>query len=100
MNQITPENNHENHLKNKEKIKKLDERTSVLYEIVKSYQTSTFERFPILFGILGAIGLALTVYGFEKVLEETKLFAENPEYILGLGIVILLFTGSVYKILD
>ena len=100
MTSVTPKTNYENHLKNKQEIERLDKRTNKIYELVKNYHTSVFERFPLLFSVLGSIGLALTFYGFEKVIDELPFFADRPEIVLVSGLVILLITGTMYKLLD
>ncbi|MDZ7786450.1 MAG: hypothetical protein U5L95_05010 [Candidatus Saccharibacteria bacterium] len=58
---------------------------------------AVFERFPLVFTMLGAFGLAATIYGFEGILDEVDLFADNPWILLGTGIITLAFTGTLYK---
>jgi hypothetical protein len=55
------------------------------------------QRFPTVFIILTTFGLVATLYGFERVLDTIPVFAENPYILLGTGIIILLFTGTLYK---
>jgi len=55
-----------------------------------------FKRFPMLFTLLGTFGLVATLYGFEKILDKTFLI-DYPFVLLALGVVILLFSGLLYK---
>lgn len=58
---------------------------------------SVFQRFPLLFTMLGAFGLVATFYGFERLIDRVDLLAENPFILLGVGVSILVITGSLYK---
>ena len=56
-----------------------------------------FEKFPLLFTLLGAFGLVATFYGFERVIDDIDILANNPFILLGVGIGILIFTGTLYS---
>ena len=65
-------------------------------QMIEKKRKEVFQRFPLLFTLLGAFGLVATFYGFEKVMDQTGL-ANNPIILLAIGIAILIFTGSLYK---
>jgi hypothetical protein len=56
-----------------------------------------FDRFPILFTLLGAFGLVATFYGFERLIDQVDLFHDNPWILLGTGLLTLAGTGTLYK---
>lgn len=58
---------------------------------------SVFERFPLLFTLLGSFGLVATFYGFERIIDRIELLAEHPFILLGVGLATLIVTGSLYK---
>lgn len=58
---------------------------------------SVFERFPLIFTLLGAFGLVATFYGFERLIDKVDLLANNPLILLGVGVSILVITGTLYK---
>lgn len=58
---------------------------------------SVFARFPLLFTLLGAFGLVATYYGFENIIDQIPLFADNPSILLITGLCILIGTGQLYK---
>lgn len=58
---------------------------------------SAFGRFPLLFTLLGAFGLVATLYGFERIIDRIDLLADNPFILLGVGLLALIITGSLYK---
>lgn len=66
-------------------------------ERVNPLRTSFAKRYPILFSLLAAFGIATTYYGFEKILSQYEFLNRHPELILLLGVSILALTGSLYK---
>ncbi len=62
-----------------------------------SGHNSAFTRFPLLFTLLGALGVVATFYGFERLIDKIDLLADNPFILLASGVLILIFTGSLYK---
>lgn len=81
-------------------IKKLEEMGGSLTGHVKKFRDSAFARFPVVFVILSTFGLVATFYGFEKVIDDVVFFSENPRMILVVGLVVLTFTGTLYKKLN
>lgn len=60
---------------------------------------SVFARFPLIFTLLGVFGLVAVLYGFEGIIDQIDLFADNPFILLITGILVLAFTGRLYKVL-
>lgn len=52
---------------------------------------------PLMFALLGTFGLVATFYGFEHLIDKIPYFANNPYVLLGVGIAILIFTGTLYR---
>ena len=75
----------------------LSETTLETEGMVAQYRKSAFQRFPLIFGLLVIVGSAATVFGIEHLLEATPLFRENPLVVLFLGLILLGFTGKLYK---
>ncbi|MEK7542537.1 MAG: hypothetical protein AAB524_02450 [Patescibacteria group bacterium] len=87
-----------------EKIKsqfafKSEETKQLLEKMVVEKRQAVFQRFPLLFTLLGAFGLVATLHGFEGLMDRIGL-SGNPLLLLVLGIGILIFTGTLYKKLD
>lgn len=57
-------------------------------------------RFPILFTLLTTFGVAAVFFGFERIISDITFLYDRPWLILTLGIVTLLATGTLYKVLD
>ncbi|HEX9594531.1 MAG TPA: hypothetical protein VF996_00110 [Candidatus Saccharimonadales bacterium] len=64
-------------------------------QIIKR-KRAVFERFPLVFTLLGSFGLVATFYGFERLIDSTAL-ADSPWLLLGTGVLTLIVTGSLYK---
>lgn len=58
---------------------------------------SVFQRFPLLFTLLATFGVVSTFYGFERLIDKVDIFSDNPIILLGVGILTLIFTGTLYK---
>ncbi len=61
------------------------------------HRDNAFNRFPLLFTLLGAFGVVATFYGFEGLIDQISFLADNPFIILGTGLLVLILTGSLYK---
>jgi len=66
-------------------------------DILAQTRNTAFRRFPLIFTLLGTFGLVSTLYGFQHVLDRIPVLANNPIVALIVGIIILLFTGTLYK---
>lgn len=69
-------------------------------EVVKAIEQkrqSVFSRFPLVFTLLSTFGLVATFYGFEHLIDKSRLLSDNPLILLGVGIGTLIFTGALYK---
>lgn len=58
---------------------------------------SAFQRFPLLFTMLTTFGLVATLYGFERLIDKVEYLSDNPFILLGVGLVTLIITGTLYK---
>ncbi len=82
-------------LKNREKA--LREREAALVAKAGLKRQAVFERFPMVFTLLGSFGLVATLYGFERIIDRIEFFSDNPIALFLTGIAVLIGTGSLYK---
>ena len=66
-------------------------------EILAKKRDTAFKRFPLVFTLLGTFCLTATLYGFQRLFDKIPLLANNPIVSLGVGVFILLCTGTLYK---
>lgn len=81
-------------IKSSGRVKKAEER--VFGGLLKRRQTA-FHRFPLLFTLLAAFGLVATIYGFERLIDKVEFLSDNPFILLGVGLLTLIITGTLYK---
>lgn len=58
------------------------------------------KRYPLLFSFLGIIAVASILQGFEIVVRDIPFLNNHPMVLIVGGIVVLTFTGSLYRWLD
>jgi hypothetical protein len=66
-------------------------------EILAHTRDTAFKRFPLVFTLLGTFGLVSTLYGVQHIFNRIPILANNPIVSLVVGLLILLFTGTLYK---
>lgn len=66
-------------------------------DYVAPLRTSILKRYPVLFSLLVVFGIATTYYAFERILSQYEILNQYPWLILLLGILVLAFTGRLYK---
>jgi uncharacterized integral membrane protein len=55
------------------------------------------KRFPILFALAVTLGVSSVYFGFERLLSEIAFLNDHPVVMIGIGLCILVVTGTVYK---
>jgi hypothetical protein len=76
------------------KVKKAEKK--VLGGFIRRRQ-SAFHRFPLLFTLMATFGLVATLYGFERLIDEVEFLNDNAFILLGVGLITLIITGTLYK---
>lgn len=66
-------------------------------EAVAPTRRQIFRKFPVLFLLLIAVGFTATMTGLEQLLLKIAFFRSNPLWLLIIGVLLLLFTGRLYK---
>jgi hypothetical protein len=73
-----------------EELKKLEKK------LVKE-KHHAFKRHPLLFALLVTFGTAITFNGIGRLITKVPFLYENPLVTILFGLLILLFTGTLYK---
>lgn len=81
-------------------IRKLEEMGGSWSGKARRFRDSAFARFPVIFVLLSTFGVVATLYGFEKVIDNTEFLASSPKILLTVGILTLALTGTLYKKLN
>lgn len=80
-----------------ERFKNLSEKEKAVVQKIAEKKQGVLDRFPLLFTLLGTFGLVATFYGFEALIDKIDLLSNNPFILLGVGVLTLIFTGTLYK---
>jgi len=78
-------------------VKTVENVVSKTDRVIEPVRQSAFKRFPVLFTLLVAFGVAATSFGVERIIAETYWLNERPWLILCIGLGILVVTGKLYK---
>jgi hypothetical protein len=66
-------------------------------ELLTQKRDTAFKRFPLVLTLLGTFGLVSTLYGVQHIFDRIPILANNPIISLGVGLLILILTGTLYK---
>lgn len=64
---------------------------------VAPVRESVIKRFPIVFMLAVTFGLTAVVTGMERIMLRYELLQNHPVIILGIGLLVLVATGTAYK---
>ena len=78
----------------------MDDVVSTTDKTFEPIRQSVFRRFPTTFTLLVTFGVAATFFGIERIIAEMSWLNERPYVIFGIGILILILTGRLYKKLN
>ncbi len=81
-------------------ISKIEEAAKNKFNNAVERPRKALERFPTIFLLLVTAGVVLVLSGFERIFDNIPIFRDNPILMVIFGIIILLFTGKLYKKLD
>jgi len=83
--------------KDKNILEEAEDLAKSLDRQIKKETKSVFKKYPLTFTLLSITGFSAVLYGFENLFNSVLFFKEHPGYVLALGLLILLFTGTLYK---
>ena len=78
-------------------IKRVETLVEEMHTKIGRFTRPVLDRYPLLFTFLLTFSVAATFHGFELVLQSYRIFQNHPILLLGLGILGLFLTGSLYK---
>ena len=84
----------------KDPIQEIEKKIRNIHDEAGRYTKPVLQRYPLLFAFLLTFSLAAILHGFELFTDEIPAFHEHPLSLIGIGVVALLLTGTLYKILE
>lgn len=80
----------------KKLAEKTEETARNVDRLLEEKRKEVFQRFPLLFTLLGTAGFVATLHGFERLMDQIGL-SSQPLVLLAIGLTLLIFTGTLYK---
>jgi hypothetical protein len=84
----------------KDPIKKAEDMVKGVHDGAGKYTKPVLKRYPLLFSFLSVFSFAAILRGFDMWVEQIGLFEEHPAVLILIGVIALLFTGTLYKTLE
>jgi hypothetical protein len=81
----------------KDPIKQVENIVNKVQEYAGSHTRPVLARYPLLFAFLITFSVASILHGFELFTDSFSLFREHPTILLGIGVLALILTGTLYK---
>lgn len=73
------------------------EGTTKTFERVTTRPRVALQKYPTVFLLLVTAGAVLVLSGFGSLFEKVEFLHNHPEIMIILGIIVLIFTGRLYK---
>jgi hypothetical protein len=84
----------------KDPIKKAEDIVRGVNDGAGKYTQPVLRRYPLLFSFLSVFSFAAILGGFNIWIEKIEVFQRYPSLLMIIGIIALLFTGTLYKNLN
>jgi len=81
-------------------LRHVERLTGEVNKVVEQTGRPVFRRYPLTFAILILFGVIAVSEGAKGILKSMGILDGNPLYLLLIGLVILIFTGTLYKKLN
>jgi hypothetical protein len=84
----------------KDPIERIETMVRGIHDQAEQYTQPVRKRYPLLFAFLFTFSVAAIFQGFEIFANQVAFFERHPFSLMGIGIVMLFLTGSLYKALQ
>ena len=81
-------------------LKKVEGLTSKINQLFGDKGKSVFSRYPLTFALLVVFGVTMVSQGIKEILIKIPFLENAPLAMLGIGLIVLIITGTLYKKLD
>lgn len=81
-------------------LKKIEDVAKMTHDMMGRKTRGVFERYPITFSFLILFGVIAVLHGFDALVYKIVFLRDHPLVLFVIGVLILIFTGTLYKKLD
>jgi len=84
----------------KDPIKDIEKILKQTNDFSEKRAETTFKKYPIFFSLFVTLGFVSVLHGIELIFNKIQFIQNNPYLLVIIGLIILISTGSIYKIVD
>lgn len=81
----------------KDPLHEVEKATRELNRLMGGKTRGVFSKYPLTFSFLVLFGVMSVSHGFDSVIFQIPFLNDHPFFVFLLGLIILIFTGSLYK---
>lgn len=85
---------------NNDPLHEIEKLTLKVNNLMGKKAQSTFNKYPLTFSFLVLFGVMSVLHGFDDIIFKIQFLNDHPIFIFISGIIILIFTGTLYKRLE
>lgn len=78
-------------------LKRMEDLTARMNQLFAEKGKNVFSRYPLIFALLIVFGVTMVTQGIRDMLSKISLFDNNPLVMFSIGLLVLIFTGTLYK---
>jgi len=78
-------------------LKVIEDLTKEVNDHINKQGRGVFKRYPVTFALLATFGVTAVGSGLKAILDKVSIFKENPILLVFIGVLVLMFTGSLFK---
>jgi len=81
----------------KDPLHEVEQVTMRMNDLMEKRTQGVFNKYPLTFSFLVLFGVMSVLHGFDNIIFKIPLLNDHPVFIFIFGLIILIFTGSLYK---
>ena len=83
--------------KNPDALEEFEREVRAIHSQIEKENEKVFAKYPLLFSLLVTFGAVAVIHGFEGIVDSMPFIGEHPIVLFIAGLILLLFTGRLYK---
>ncbi|MEK7586367.1 MAG: hypothetical protein AAB453_00675 [Patescibacteria group bacterium] len=81
----------------KDPLHEIENATMRVNQFMENKTQSVFSKYPVTFSFLVLFGVMSVLHGFDEIIFKIPLLNNHPIFVFLIGLLILIFTGTLYK---
>ena len=81
----------------KDPLHEIENATMRVNQFMENKTQGVFSKYPITFSFLVLFGVMSVLHGFDEIIFKIPLLNNHPIFVFLIGLLILIFTGTLYK---